>query len=333
LVKGRGLFEEELDEMLKTTINIYKGTGKYYDLNPSYFNDLLNYIPINNNRNNNLKIGLDFGGGATCGYANRLFQIYNIKYLSLNDRFGFSSRGPDPTSNPINELREIVKLNKLNFGFAFDLDGDRLVIVNNKGENLSPDLTLLLCIAGAIENQLKKFVISLDSSIAIEKYIKESRAEVFYSKVGEANVIKKLTEVNGDSGGEGSSGGFIMPSFTNCRDALLASIIVCSLDQKIIDDCLQLASNYNQIRTKLPIKPNIKLNDLLEKISNVLGPSSSQVINEDGFKFIFDENSWALVRPSNTEHVLRISMESKKDRSNSLYKLVYNKISEIYEKS
>ena len=332
LVKGRGLFEKELDDMLKNTINTYKGAGKYYDLNSSYFNDLINYIPINNNnRNDDFKIGLDFGGGATCGYVNRLFQIYNIKYLSINDRFGFSSRGPDPTSNPLNELREIVKLNKLNFGFAFDLDGDRLVIVNSKGESLSPDLTLLLCVSGAIQNQLKKFVISLDSSIAIEKYIKEYGAKVFYSKVGEANVIKKITEVNGDSGGEGSSGGFIMPSFTYCRDALLASIIVCSLDQKIIDDCLQLASNYIQIRTKLPIKPEIKLNDLLEKISSVLAPSSTQVISEDGFKFIFDENSWTLVRPSNTEHVLRISLESEKDRSHSLYKSVYNKISEIYE--
>jgi len=332
LVKGRGLFEKELDDMLKNTINTYKSAGKYYDLNSSYFNDLINYIPINNNnRNDDFKIGLDFGGGATCGYVNRLFQIYNIKYLSINDRFGFSSRGPDPTSNPLNELREIVKLNKLNFGFAFDLDGDRLVIVNSKGESLSPDLTLLLCVSGAIQNQLKKFVISLDSSIAIEKYIKEYGAKVFYSKVGEANVIKKITEVNGDSGGEGSSGGFIMPSFTYCRDALLASIIVCSLDQKIIDDCLQLASNYIQIRTKLPIKPEIKLNDLLEKISSVLAPSSTQVISEDGFKFIFDENSWTLVRPSNTEHVLRISLESEKDRSNSLYKSVYNKISEIYE--
>ena len=310
LVKGRGLFEKELDDMLKNTVNTYKGAGKYYDLNSSYFNDLINYIPINNNnRNDDFKIGLDFGGGATCGYVNRLFQIYNIKYLSINDRFGFSSRGPDPTSNPLNELREIVKLNKLNFGFAFDLDGDRLVIVNSKGESLSPDLTLLLCVSGAIQNQLKKFVISLDSSIAIEKYIKEYGAKVFYSKVGEANVIKKITEVNGDSGGEGSSGGFIMPSFTYCRDALLASIIVCSLDQKIIDDCLQLASNYIQIRTKLPIKPEIKLNDLLEKISSVLAPSSTQVISEDGFKFIFDENSWTLVRPSNTEHVLRISLE------------------------
>jgi phosphomannomutase len=294
--------------------------------------DLTHYIPISNDLKSDFKVGLDFGGGATCNYVNRLFEIYKIKHLSINDSFGFSSRGPDPTSNPLTELRELVKLNNLNFGFAFDMDGDRLVIVNNKGESLSPDLTLLLCISGAIHNKIKKFVISLDSSITVEKYIKEYGGEVFYSKVGESNVIKKITEVNAESGGEGSSGGFIMPNFTSCRDGLLASIIVCSLDQKIIDECLDLSSNFIQIRTKLPIKPEIKLNDMLEKISKVLTPYSNHVIDEDGFKFVFDDNSWALVRPSNTEHVLRVSLEAEKNHSNSLHKLIYNKIYEIYEK-
>ncbi len=332
LVNGRGLFEEELNKVLKNPIHEYNGTGEYYKINSTYLKDLINFIPISNDIKSDFKVGLDFGGGAACKYVNRLLKIYKIKYLSINDNFGFSSRGPDPTSDPLTELRELVKLNKLNFGFAFDMDGDRLVIVNNKGESLSPDLTLLLCISGAIHNKIKKFVISLDSSITIEKYIKEYGGDVFYSKVGESNVIKKITEVNGESGGEGSSGGFIMPNFTSCRDGLLASIILCSLDQKIIDECLHLSSNFIQIRTKLPIKPEIKLNDLLEKISKVLTPYSNHVIDEDGFKFIFDDDSWVLVRPSNTEHVLRISLESEKNCANSLYKLIYNKIYEIYEK-
>jgi phosphomannomutase len=331
LVKGRGLFEEELNVMLKNTIYGYSGAGEYYKINSTYLTDLIKYIPIYNDIKPDFKVGLDFGGGAACNYVNRLFQIYKIKYLSINDRFGFSSRGPDPTSNTLDELRELVKLNKLNFGFAFDMDGDRLVIVNNKGESLSPDLTLLLCISGAIRNKIKKFVISLDSSITIDKYIKEYGGKVFYSKVGESNVIKKITEVNGEIGGEGSSGGFIMPNFTSCRDGLLASVMLCSLNSKIIEECLNLASNFIQIRTKLPIKPEIKLNDMLDKISKVLTPYSNQVIDEDGFKFIFDENSWILVRPSNTEHVLRVSLESERNHSNSLYKLVYSKIYEIYE--
>ncbi|MDQ6723775.1 MAG: phosphomannomutase [Thermoproteota archaeon] len=332
LVNGRGLFEEELNIMLNNTIHVYTSTGEYNKIQSTYLKDLINYISISNDIKPDFKVGLDFGGGAACNYVNRLFQIYKIKYLSINDRYGFSSRGPDPTSDHLDELCELVKLNKLNFGLAFDMDGDRLVIVSHKGDTLSPDLTLLLCVAGAIHNKIKKFVISLDSSICIEKYIKEYGGEIFYSKVGESNVIKKITEVNGEAGGEGSSGGFIMPNFTSCRDGLLAGIILCSLDQKIVDECLHLASNFIQIRTKLPIKPEIKLNDMLEKISKVLTPYSNQVIDEDGFKFIFDDNSWVLVRPSNTEHVLRISLESEKDRSNSLYKLIYSKIYEIYEK-
>jgi len=332
LVNGRGFYEEELDIVLKNVIHGYTYIGEYHKIHPTYLNDLINYIPISDRYISDFKVGLDFGGGAGCNYVNRLFQIYKIKYLSINDRFGFSSRGPDPTSDPLDDLRELVKLNKLNFGFAFDMDGDRLVIVDNKGERLSPDLTLLLCISCAIHNKNKKFVISLDSSISIEKYIKKYGGEVFYSKVGESNVIKKISEVNGEIGGEGSSGGFIMPNFTSCRDGLLASVLVCSLNQKVIDECLHLASNFVQIRTKLPIKPEINLNNLLEKISDVLTPYSNQVIDDDGFKFILDDNSWALVRASNTEHVLRISLESEKNRSNSLYKLIYNKIYEIYEK-
>ncbi|HEY6535280.1 MAG TPA: hypothetical protein VIY08_05705 [Candidatus Nitrosocosmicus sp.] len=332
LVNGRGLFEEELDEMLKNNIHPYKQIGEYYKINASYLDDITNYLACPNHLSSDFKVGLDFGGGATCNYINRLFQKYKIKYLSINDRFGFSSRGPDPTSNPLIDLQELVKLNRLNFGFAFDMDGDRLVIINDKGESLSPDLTLLLCISGAIQTNIKKFTISLDSSITIDKYIKNNGGEISYSKVGESNVLRKIIESNAQAGGEGSSGGFILPSFTSCRDGLLASILICSLNPRLINECLDLASKYMQIRTKIPVKPEVNLSEFLEKISKTFTPDSYKVINEDGFKFMLDENTWTLVRPSNTEHVLRISLESEKNRINYLYKLIYGKINEIYEK-
>lgn len=212
------------------------------------------------------------------------------------------------------------------------MDGDRLVIINDKGESLSPDLTLLLCISGAIQTNIKKFTISLDSSITIDKYIKNNGGEISYSKVGESNVLRKIIESNAQAGGEGSSGGFILPSFTSCRDGLLASILICSLNPRLINECLDLASKYMQIRTKIPVKPEVNLSEFLEKISKTFTPDSYKVINEDGFKFMLDENTWTLVRPSNTEHVLRISLESEKNRINYLYKLIYGKINEIYEK-
>lgn len=333
LIRGRGLFEEELNQFLKTKIHDHSKIGKYYKIHPCYIRDLLKCIPPANLPNSNFKAGLDPGGGAACNYVNHLFESYNINYLGINDRYGFSTRSPDPTSDPLLELRELVKINKLNFGFAFDTDGDRLVLVNNDGNKLTPDLTLLLCIASVIQhNKFKKFAISLDSSQSIVKYVKDRGGQLFLSKIGESNVIKTMSESNCESGGEGSSGGFIMPSFTSCRDGLLASILVSSLDNKIVNECMMLSSEFNQIRTKISLDNQINVTVLFEKIISSLKSLSTEIIDLDGLKFIFDENSWVLIRLSNTEHVLRVSLESTKEKADPLYRLIHDKIINIYEK-
>ena len=221
----------------------------------------------------------------------------------------------------------------VNFGVAFDIDGDRLVVVNSDGVQLNPDLTLLLCIASVVNNnRFKKFTVSLDTSLAIEKYVKDYGGHIFFSKVGESNVLRRMIETHSESGGEGSSGGFILPSFTSCRDGLLASVIISSLNQDLIKDCMTISSNFKQIRTKYPINTKTNSKDLFEKILSALKSESVDIIHTDGLKFILDDNSWVLIRISNTEHVLRISLESTTDKVDSLFKTVHNRIVEVYEK-
>ena len=153
-----------------------------------------------------------------------------------------------------------------------------------------------------------------------------------YSKVGESNVIKRMFETDSQAGGEGSSGGFIMPSFTSCRDGLLASVIISSLNPNTINECLNLSSKFKQIRTKHSIDPKIDSKYLFDKILSSLKSYSTDVLYTDGLKFILDDSSWILIRFSNTEHALRISLESTKEKVDSMYKLFHNKIIEIYEK-
>ena len=128
LVNGRGLFEDELNLLLKNTIHGYSGAGEYHKIHPTYLADITHYVPISNDVKSDFKVGFDFGGGAACNYVNSCSTIQN-KILESNDQFGFSSRGPDPTSNNLDELRELVKLNKLNLDLRFDMDGDRLVML------------------------------------------------------------------------------------------------------------------------------------------------------------------------------------------------------------
>src|SRR5918912_575938 len=166
--------------------------GKLFDTVSNYKDEVVDLIRIK--AHNNRVVGLDLGGGATCGYFTQLFGILEQKFNSINDIGGLSSRGPDPTTDNLKELRKLVTSNRLDFGFAFDLDGDRLVVVNNKGEKLSSDITLLMCIAGAINLGMRKFVTSIDTSVAVERFVNQYGGKIDYSKVGEANVVNKMLE-------------------------------------------------------------------------------------------------------------------------------------------
>jgi phosphomannomutase len=281
--------------------------------------------------NTPVEVGVDTAGGAACGYAEQLFKQLGHKYYSINGVAGISSRGPDPTADDLADLRGLVTANKLDYGFALDLDADRLVVVNSKGEKLNPDATLLLCIARGLEMGLKKFVTSIDTSVAVEKYIYKNNGKVVaYSKVGEANVVSKMLDVNAEAGGEGSSAGFIMPKVNMCRDGLLAAATISTLDKKTVDECLDFASEFVQIRSK--IAANSSLHRLvLDRLPDILKTESYSILTEDGVKAIIDEDSWVLVRPSNTEHAIRISVESKAEKAQAIYKKAIETVQTIYD--
>ena len=338
IIKGRGIFEDELLAMLKKAALSSESAaggsatakfGRSFDCVSGYVNEIVNFVG-KSTYNRTLKLGLDLGGGATCGYANHLFKKLGSKFYSINDVHGVTSRGPDPTVDYLNELCMLVIANELDFGFAFDLDGDRLVVVNRMGEKLSSDATLLICIASAINLGMKKFVTSIDTSIAIEKFIKDHGGRFDFSKVGEANVVSKMLEVDAEAGGEGSSAGFIMPKFNMCRDGFLASAIISSLDKKEIDEYLDFSSQYVQIRSKISADSSFH-RKVIEKLTDSLTAESSAVLTIDGIKAIVDDDSWILVRPSNTEHAIRISIESKKANIQSLYKKTREKVQFTYD--
>jgi phosphomannomutase len=335
IIKGRGIFEDELHSMLNKTALSLESTstadifGRSLNCVSEYVDEIVNFIE-KSRYHRTLKIGLDPGGGATCGYANQLFKKLGGKFYSINDIHGITSRGPDPTTDYLNELCILVRSNELDLGFAFDLDGDRLVVVNRKGEKLSPDATLLICIASAINLGIKKFVTSIDTSIAVEKFIKDHGGRFDFSKVGEANVVSKMLEVDAEAGGEGSSAGFIMPRFNMCRDGFLASAIISSLDKKEIEEYLGFSSQYVQIRSKIPADSSLH-KKVIEKLSDSFKAESSVVLTIDGIKAIVDDDSWILIRPSNTEHAIRISIESKKSNIQSLYKKTREQVQFTYD--
>ena len=322
ILEGRGINEKEL-EMISNDQKISVSTiGNESFVESDYISESTKII---GNVKGNPKVTIDVGGGAAKNYAKILLENVGCQVNAINENLVTSSRGPDPT---VESLDELIK-NTKDIGFAFDLDSDRVVIVKD-GKKKSPDITLGLGIVKSIQLGYKKFVLSTDSSIGIEKYIRNNGGTVWRSRVGEANVIKEMIEKNADAGGEGSSGGFILPEHNFCRDGLLASGLIATMLDENFNEHLDYFEKYKQSREKIsfPAKFHDKI---IEKLQTKL-QNKYEIELLDGIKFKINENSWALIRKSNTEDIVRISIESDDESMiTSLQKNIIKLLNESYE--
>ena len=323
ILDGRGINEKELPQIINHQEILKSKIGKIKKIESTYIEEARKII---GNIENSPKIVIDNGGGAAKDFAATLLKNIGCDVEVINKELLGCSRGPDPTSDKLIELTNISKDKEI--AFAFDLDGDRLVVVR-KGKKQTPDATLGLGIAKSLELGYKKFVLSIDTSISIEKFIKEKGGTVVRSKVGEANVIEEMLKNNSQAGGEGSSGGFILPEFNYCREGILTSGLISSmLENSKFSEILNYMESYFQIREKIEIDSNYH-DRLIENIKDNLIKKYSEIDTRDGIKAIIDENTWILIRKSNTEDIIRISGESNDEEK--CKKIINNTIKMVKE--
>jgi len=328
IINGRGINEKELKWITRKNKFSKEKIGSEFHINSKYSSDAVKLI---GKVKGSPKVAIDVGGGAAFEVAPKLLETLGCNIQKINGRPGISSHGPDPTSDKLTELGLATK--RCDIGFAFDLDGDRLVVVKN-GEKQAPDITLGLGVAKALEIGYKRFVLSIDTSVSVEKFIKSHGGQVQRSKVGEANVVDLMIKSKSQAGGEGSSAGFILPEFNMCRDGILTSgLIAGMLGTKTFTDVMQFMGQYFQLRTKVEAESAFHkktLQILLDKMKK----QYSKIITLDGIKSIIDEDSWALVRQSNTEHIIRISTESNNlKKAMSIQKQITELVNQSYEQA
>ena len=327
IIEGRGINEQELPQIIEHQEVLKSNIGTESDISSSYIEDAKKII---GDVENQPKIVVDIGGGAAKGFAPELLEKIGCNIEILNEELDGCTRGPDPTSDNLLEL--VTASNKKDIGFAFDLDGDRLVVVRN-GKKQTPDVTLGLGVAKSLELGYKKFVLSIDTSVSVEKFIKEKGGTVQRSKVGEANVIDLMIKNNAQAGGEGSSGGFILPEFNYCREGILTSGLIASmLGTSEFDEILRYMESYNQIRDKTQIDSAFH-DKVIEEVKSKFSKDYSETILLDGIKGIIDDDSWVLIRKSNTEDIIRVSAESNnEEKCKKIVKDTLELVNQSYDK-
>ncbi|MGE4595940.1 MAG: hypothetical protein AAEA79_03145, partial [Nitrososphaerales archaeon] len=244
------------DELNNKNIKNYSFTGTKKELETCYYDDLLEFFK--DERFHGLKIGMDLGGGAACIFVKDIFIKLGCRVYTVNDSSGTFNRIIDPTEDPLKSLSKLIVENECNVGFAFDADVDRLVILNERGNKIPPDFSLLAGIKYIEQRfKLEKAAISIDSSLSIINYLKKINCEIHTTPVGEISVLEKIQSEKCQVGGEGSSGGFIYPEFNLCRDGILLALMVSRLVENYgnLDSIFSDIEKFKQKRIKIKTNP------------------------------------------------------------------------------
>jgi phosphomannomutase len=307
VVDGRGINQAELEEILG------KVTKKDYPVPPggltssegfSYNKELVEMS--GEGSAHGVKVVLDLNGGAAVRHAPEILRGLGCEVSTIGDTEGIFVRTIDPTNDPLEMLCMTVKKEGADAGFAFDCDGDRLVLVDSEGKKRSGDYMLTLAIREALQGMTRKdVVVSVDTTQAIDEVVKEAGGQVFRAKVGEANVMGLMAQKEVRLGGEGSSGGVIDSSFNNCRDSLMAAAVIVGALKRKGKKVYGQVRSYSQAREKV-VMARKKAFVAVKKLQKE-HPEADAL---DGLKIKTSGSSWVLIRVSNTEDGVRISAEA-----------------------
>ena len=284
----------------------------------------LKCIDLNRIQRRHFKIVIDAVNGAGAHALPAMLESLGCEVIELNcEPDGNFTRGTEPLPENLIDLCQAVINHDADAGFAVDPDADRLAVVNEKGEPLGEEYTLVLAADGYLENIVKseKFVVNLSTSLALEKLAESKNCSVIRSAVGEINVVNKMNEIGSDLGGEGN-GGVILRECHLGRDSLVAVTMVLnrlSQSNETLSEIHQSLPQFEIIKDKVSLE-GIDPEELIKKVSGLFNDADKNTL--DGIKFTWDDK-WVHLRKSNTEPIMRIYAEApNKDSAKKLVERV-----------
>ena len=330
--KGLTHAPEEMKELKEITLkkNFSEGIGKekqIIDFNKIYKNDLIN----KNRIEKKIKVVVACGNGTAGIFAPDILRGIGCEVIELdcNLDWNFPKYNPNPEDlKMLNEISKSVKENNADIGFGFDGDGDRVGVIDNNGKEIFSDKIGLL-IARNLSNSHKnsKFIIDVKSTglFKNDEILKKNNCETIYWKTGHSHIKRKVNIEKALAGFEKSGHFFFnQPLGYGYDDGINSAIQVCHL---LVDQNKKMSELINEIPktyqspTMAPFcKDEEKykvVDDLIKKIEKIKnekikidGQIIKEILTVNGIRFIFEDNSWGLVRASSNKPSLVIVTES-----------------------
>lgn len=291
------------------------GAGKLtsLDVKDDYLKELKEKININSK----IKVCLDCGNGVGGVIAPQAFKLLGLDVIELYSEVNgnFPNHHPDP-SNPKNlkDLQKKVLETNSDLGIALDGDGDRVGLIDSKGNIIFPDLYMMLLAEDLLKKNSKgSIVFDVKCSTNLEKIIKNFNGTPIMSRTGHSYIKSKIIETNALLGGEMSGHIFFNDDWYGFDDAIYSALRIIEVLSNSKLTSYEVFSSYPKHFSTPEINLKISEQDkfkIIDDLKTLIKSSKYELIDIDGIR-LENENSWGLVRASNTSPNLVLRFEGR----------------------
>lgn len=272
------------------------------------------------------KVAVDAGGAAATTPALRLLEALGCDAVPVDSGAEAIPARPEPDEASLLALGDLVRRSGADVGFAQDGDADRLFVVDEHGQSLGPDATVVLVVQRWLERRAGPVVVNVSTSRMVDDVAARFGSPVHRSRVGEAHVIEAMREHGAEVGGEGDGGAIVLP-VNPCRDSFTALVLVLesmAVSGRSVGALRAQVPRYSMVRERL-LCPARDIAPSLRLIRSLFPGERIDVT--DGVKVTWADR-WLLARPSATDPVIRLAAEAPtEDEARSLVNRVLEVLS------
>ena len=295
-----------------------QGTSTTIDIQEDYLNRVRSDVSIKRP----LKIVVDCGNGVAGHLAPKLFEALGCEVIKLFCHIdgSFPNHHPDPSKlENLNNLIAEIKAEKADLGLAFDGDGDRLGVIDEKGNVIWADRQMILFSRDVIHrNPGAKIVFDVKCSSLLSKDISNQGGKPILSRTGHSFIKAKIKEESALLGGEMSGHIFFKERWYGFDDALYAGArlleILSSRNESCSEIFSELPDSFNTPEINIHFDKQGDQFDAMEKLKNTANFNEGVLTTIDGIRLDY-EDCWGLVRPSNTTPCLVLRFEAETEAS------------------
>ena len=318
----------------KSIVKCVKGKLIYTDFSGNYFKHIRSLIDFQKIKDFAPHIIFDGLYSSSIGYFDKLLSMRGIEYDSIHMYHdpNFGGGMPEPKPQYMTEMINYIKRHEKYVGFANDGDADRFGVIAENGEYVTPNEIIGILLMHLIKNKkLKGAVVkTVAASLMLDILAEKLGVEVIETPVGFKHVGEAMRKYNPVIAGE-ESGGLSIQGHIPEKDGILANLLILEAMAYENKSLLQLQNELHKftgcsfINTRVDkrldnldeVKPVL---EEFSKMDEIAGFKISKKDFKDGVKlYLEDGRTWVLVRPSGTEPLFRIYIES--DSQNKIDKI------------